>query len=243
EDLVLDVKTGSGAFMATPDEARALTESLVSVANGAGLKTSALITDMDEPLASAAGNAVEVMNAVLYLKGEYRDRRLHEVTVALGAQLLMLARVASTHDEARAMLDRALSSGKAAEAFAAMVVALGGPVDFLEAPQRHLAAAPLIRDVHPEVSGTVAAIDTRAIGLAVIALGGGRRVASDRIDHAVGFTGLAGKDAAVGKDQPLATVHARDEDAFEKAAAALRKAYRLGESPAASGPVIDRIGA
>ena len=243
EYLVLDVKTGSGAFMATPEDARALTESLVSVANGAGLRTSALITDMDEPLASAAGNAVEVMNAVLYLKGEYRDRRLHEVTLALGAELLMLARVASTQDEARAMLDRARSSGKAAEIFAAMVASLGGPADFLETPQRHLPAAPVIRDVHPEGSGTVTAIDTRAIGLAVIALGGGRRVASDMIDHAVGFTALAGKGETVGPDRPLATIHTRDEDALTQAAVALRKAYRLSESLATTAPVIDRIGA
>ena len=243
ENLVLDVKTGSGAFMATPQDARALTESLVAVANGAGLKTSALITDMDEPLASAAGNAVEVMNAVLYLKGEYRDRRLHEVTIALGAELLTLAGVASSQEEAQTMLDRTLSSGKAAEAFAAMVASLGGPNDFLEAPGRHLASAPIIRDAHPEVNGTVSAIDTRAIGVAVIELGGGRRVASDTIDHAVGFTQLAGKGKKVGKERPLATIHARDEVSFEKAASALRKAYRLGESPAATPPVIERIGA
>jgi thymidine phosphorylase len=242
ENLVLDVKTGSGAFMATPEDARALTESLVSVANGAGLRTSALITDMDEPLASAAGNAVEVMNAVLYLKSEHRDRRLHEVTVALGAELLSLAGVAGSVQEGAAMLEHALSSGKAAEVFAAMVASLGGPSNLIESPSRHLPAAPVIADVHADAVGTVAAIDTRAIGVAVIELGGGRRVASDKIDHAVGFTALAGKGERVGKDRPLATVHARDRTAFEKAASALRKAYRLGESPAPAKPVIDRIG-
>jgi thymidine phosphorylase len=127
EQLVLDVKTGTGAFMATPEEARELTESLVSVANGAGLKTSALITDMNEPLASAAGNAVEIANALDYLIGVRRDPRLHEVTLALGAELLQLAGLAPDDAEGRAMLEGALATGKAAEHFQTMVAGLGGP--------------------------------------------------------------------------------------------------------------------
>ncbi|MGE0237566.1 MAG: thymidine phosphorylase [Parvibaculaceae bacterium] len=240
--LVLDVKTGTGAFMATPEDARELTESLVAVANGAGLRTSALITDMNEPLASAAGNAVEVANALDYLTGEKRDQRLHQVTLALGAELLMLAGLAGTEAEGTAKLERTLSSGTAAERFQAMTAALGGPKDFLEKYARHLPKAPIIRPVMAAHDGVVAHIDTRALGIAVIELGGGRHVASDKIDPAVGLTGLAGKTAHVGRHRPLALVHARDEAAFERAAFALRTAYRLGEGATLTSPVLDRIG-
>jgi thymidine phosphorylase len=240
--LVLDVKTGTGAFMATPQEARELTESLIAVANGAGLKTSALITDMNEPLASAAGNAVEVANALDYLTGEKRDHRLHQVTLALGAELLMLAGLVRTEAEGTAALERTLSSGAAAERFQAMTSALGGPNDLLENYKRHLPKAPIILPVMAAADGFVAHIDARALGIAVIELGGGRRVASDKIDPAVGLTDLAGRSARVGRERPLAMIHARDEAAFERAAFALRRAYRLGEAPGAKSPVLDRIG-
>ncbi len=241
-ELVLDVKTGTGAFMATSQEARELTESLVSVANGAGLKTAALITDMNEPLASAAGNAVEVANALQYLTGEKRDARLHAVTLALGAELLVLAGLARDATEGSAALERTLSSGTAAERFAAMVRALGGPKDLLENFSSLLPKAPIIRPVTAAEEGTVSHVDTRALGIAVIELGGGRRVASDRIDHAVGLTALAGLAARVGRDRPLALIHARDEVSFTRAAQVVRKAYRLGDAPALSSPVLARIG-
>jgi thymidine phosphorylase len=240
--LVSDVKTGTGAFMATPEEARELAESLVAVANGAGLKTYALITDMNEPLASAAGNAVEVANALDYLTGERRDLRLHEVTLALGAELLMLAGLARTLAEGTAALEKTLSSGAAAERFQAMASALGGPKDLLENYEKHLPKAPIIRPVMASEEGAIAHIDTRALGVAVIELGGGRRVASDRIDHAVGLSDLAGRSASVGRDSPLAVIHARDEAGFERAAATLRQAYRLGEEPGPKAAVLDRIG-
>ena len=243
EQLVLDVKTGTGAFMATPEEARELTESLVSVANGAGLKTSALITDMNEPLASAAGNAVEIANALDYLTGVRRDPRLHEVTVALGAELLQLAGLAPGDAEGRTMLEGTLSSGKAAEHFQVMAAGLGGPRDLLENYPSHLPKAPVIRPVVAENEGNIAHIDTRSLGLAVIELGGGRRVASDRIDHAVGLTELAGLGAEVGRDRPLALIHARDEASFARAAEMVRGSYRLGAAPPVSSPVLTRIGA
>jgi thymidine phosphorylase len=242
EQLVLDVKTGTGAFMATPEDARELTQSLVSVANGAGLRTSALITDMNEPLASAAGNAVEIANALQYLTGEKRDTRLHAVTVALGAELLVLAGLAKTAAEGSATLEKTLSSGAAAERFAIMARALGGPKDLLEKFKSHLPKAPIIRPVTPAEAGTVSHIDTRALGVAVIELGGGRRVASDKIDHAVGLTDIAGLAARVERYQPLALIHARDEASFARAAEMVRKAYRLGEAPQATSPVLTRIG-
>ena len=131
QGLVMDVKTGSGAFMASLEGARELAQSLASVATGAGLPTTSLITDMNEPLASAAGNAVEVQNAVDYLTGEKRDARLHAVTIALGGELLALGGLAPSPVEGRAAMERSLASGAAAERFERMVAMLGGPHDFL----------------------------------------------------------------------------------------------------------------
>jgi thymidine phosphorylase len=239
--LVLDVKTGSGAFMAKAEDARELASNLVSVANDAGLKTSALITDMDEPLATAAGNAIEVLNALRHLKNESRDQRLHEVTLALGSELLVLSAIATSREEARRKLDDALDSGSAAERFQQMVKLLGGPEDFMDNPSRHLSRAPIIHAVHGN-SGHVARIDTRALGLAVIELGGGRRRPSDAIDHAVGLTELAGKGAETGNQRPLAVIHARDESSWARAAEIVRGAYVIGEPPAKAKAVRDRIG-
>jgi thymidine phosphorylase len=236
--LVLDVKTGNGAFMTELDPSRALAASLVEVANGAGLKTTALITDMNEPLASAAGNAVEVGNAVDFLTGKHRDPRLYEVTVALGAELLVGAGIVADLDDARRRIDDAFDSGRAAEAFAKMVAALGGPADFVERPEAHLPAAPIIRPVFPERAGIVHAVDTRAIGVAVVELGGGRRRASDAIDHAVGLTGLAGIAKPVAAEDPIGFVHAKSEEEFARAAKMLRAAYRTGHEKAPSQLVV-----
>ena len=241
--LVLDVKTGSGAFMATLDDARALATSLVEVANGAGLKTSALITDMNEPLASAAGNAVEVMNAVAFLTGSHRDPRLYEVTVALAAELLVLGGLAANRADGWQKIEAAYGSGRAAEHFGRVVAALGGPADFMEKPGKHLVTAPVVRPVAPERAGIVTAIDTRAIGIAVVELGGGRRRATDPIDHSVGLTDLAGIGAAVGPDVPLAMVYARHEATAAAAERSLRAAYAVGDvAPATSKVVYERIG-
>jgi thymidine phosphorylase len=229
QGLVLDVKTGSGAFMAKMEDARELATSLVTVANGAGLKTSALITDMNEPLASAAGNAIEVQNAVDFLTGAHRDRRLEEVTLALASDLLVLGGRADSTDWALALAKAALDNGQAAELFQKMVAALGGPKDFVEHPKKHLPKANLEQAVPPDSKGVVAAIDTRALGLAVVALGGGRTRADDAIDHSVGLTRLAGIGDAVGPDRPLALVHARDEITALSAANSVRAAYTLGE--------------
>src|SRR5690606_38207133 len=185
-----------------------LARSLVSVANGAGLRTAALITDMNEPLASAAGNALEVRNAVEFLTGRHQDARLREVTLALSAAALAMT---GHEGDARVAATRALEGGAATAKFAEMTALLGGPADFIENMDRYLPTAPIVRDVLPEGQGTVTAIDTRAVGMAVVALGGGRRVPSDTIDHAVGFDRLAGLGAPVGRDAPLARVHARDE--------------------------------
>lgn len=240
--LVMDVKTGSGAFMPTLEGSRELAHSIAHVATGAGLPTIALITDMNEPLASAAGNAVEVQNAVDYLTGEMRDARLHEVTLALGAELLALGGLAPDVAAGRVALERALASGAAAERFERMVAALGGPADFLRRASALLPAAPIARPAAPERPGYVEAIDARAVGLAVVELGGGRARASDAIDPAVGLTRLAGLGAEVSAEAPLALVHARDEARAQAAIARLRAAYRIAEAPPPlAPPVLERV--
>ncbi|MTH97488.1 thymidine phosphorylase [Roseibium sp. RKSG952] len=230
QGLVLDVKWGTGAFMATLEEARALAESLVLVANGAGLKTTALLTDMNEPLASAAGNAVEVQNAVDFLKGTAIDNRLWDVTVAQGGELLASGGLADTAEAGADKMRDAFESGRAAEVFGKMVSALGGPVDFMEKAELYLPKAKVEAPIYAEHEGVVTGVDARAVGIAVVALGGGRRVAADVIDPTVGLTNLAGIGNTVDADAPLAIVHADSEEAAHAAAAAVRQAYTIGEA-------------
>src|SRR5215211_9427796 len=238
DGLVMDVKFGSGAFMANAEDAWELAESLVLVANGAGLPTSALLTDMHKPLASAAGNAVEVAYAIDYLTGRRREPRFHAVTVELAAEMLLLGRLAATIEDARAGIEEALSSGRAAETFGRMVAALGGPRDLLDDPKRHLKAAPIVAAIHAERAGVVQEIATRELGLAVVAKGGGRTRPEDAIDHAVGLTEMAAVGERVDGERPLAIAHARLQGDLDIAAAMLRRAYRLGEEAVPPRPVI-----
>jgi thymidine phosphorylase len=231
--LVMDVKFGSGAFMAARADADELARALVEVAGGAGLPTVALLTDMDEVLGTTAGNAVEVREAIDYLTGAQREPRLHEVTIALAAALLESADLA---DDGRAAAERALASGAAAERFAAMVAALGGPSDLLERPD--LATAPVTRAAPPERPGVVTGMDCREVGLVVTGLGGNRGREDDVIDHAVGLTEIAPVGAQVGPDRPLAVVHAASGDAADAAVRALRAAVRVGDEAPQDRPVI-----
>ncbi len=241
QGLVLDVKTGSGAFMAGLEEARDLAQSLVSVANGAGLKTTALITDMDQPLASAAGNAVEVLNAIRFLTGDHRDGRLETVVIALAAEMLVSGGLAADAAQAAEAARSALTSGRAAEKFRIMVETLGGPVTLLERPDGHLPRAPVIKPVSARRAGTVSAIDTRAIGVTVIALGGGRTRAADSVDHAVGLSELVPLGTGVESNDPLAVVHARSEADFERACGMIRSAYRFDTELHEPAMIIERI--
>jgi thymidine phosphorylase len=239
--LVLDVKVGSGAFLPSLDAARDLAESLVAVARGAGLPTVALITDMDAPLASAAGNALETRLAIDVLAGRAAEQRLVDVTVALGGEMLALGELAPDAATGRERITAALVDGRAAEIFQQMVSALGGPADLVEHPGKHLAHAPIVRPVSPTASGTVARVETRALGLAVIGLGGGRRRPDDVIDPAVGLTCLAGPGDTVGPDCPLAVIHARTEAAADAAAAAVLAAYHLGDPHRPHPLIVERI--
>jgi thymidine phosphorylase len=240
--LVMDVKFGSGAFMGTAQDARTLAESIVAVANGAGCKTTALLTDMNEVLGTTAGNAVEVREAIAYLAGEggpdAREPRQHEVTIALSAELLVTGGLFASVADARAACERALASGEAAERFARMVAALGGPADLLERPDAYLPLPEVTMPVVPTRAGYVVAEDARAIGLAIVGMGGGRVRSDQRIDHAVGFTRVAPVGVAVGPERPLCLVHARSAAQAEAAAAELRAAISVGDEPPTPAPVV-----
>ncbi|WP_342359808.1 thymidine phosphorylase [Terrarubrum flagellatum] len=242
QGLAMDVKWGSGAFMAKSDDARALATNIAYVAMAAGLPTTSLITDMNEPLASVAGNALEIRYAIDFLTGVRREPRMYAVTVALAAEMLILGNLADDIDEAEQMIDRAFASGRAAEIFGRMVAGLGGPADLMQRPDAYLAKAPLTRAIPPAANGRVTAIDTRGVGLAVVALGGGRTRADQTIDHSVGLIELAGLGDEVGPDRPLAIAHARDEADLARATEMLLAAYVIGsEAPTRAPAIVERI--
>lgn len=240
--LAMDVKTGNGAFMSTLDDATGLAQSIVKVANQAGVRTSATITDMNQPLGSTAGNAVEMVEAVDYLTGTFRNPRLHEVTMALCAQMLTLTGLAGSAQEAAQKLQHALDSGKAAEKFAQMVHALGGPTNFIDNPMASMPSAPVTVPVYANQTGFIHDIATRELGLVVVELGGGRTNPADPVDHAVGLTQLPTLGQKVEKGQPLAMIHARSEQAAERAAAQLRACLNISvNEPNAHSVIYDSI--
>jgi len=239
QGLVMDVKFGTGAFMQKYEDAEELAKSIVSVANGAGLPTVGLLTDMNQVLGRTAGNAVEVREAIDYLKNENVEPRLHEVTVSLTAELLVLGKLAENIKDARQKITAVLENGKAAEKFAEMVTALGGPADLMENPEKHLPAAPIVRDFRPQTPGRVSAVNARGIGIGIVELGGGRAKPSDTVDHAVGLTNVAGLGEEVGPGaKPLATIHARDEESWQKMADTLKRVIMVSDRRATQEDII-----
>ncbi len=243
EGLVLDVKAGSGAFMKTVDEARTLAVALVETAQGAGCMTRALVTDMSQPLAAAAGNALEVAEVLETLTGTSVNAALWDLTVALGGEALALGGLAADAEDGEHRITEALETGRAAEVFGEMVAALGGPVDFVERWPDRLPAAPVMRPLTPPRRGFVTAIDGEALGLAVVALGGGRQREGDRINPSVGLADIAGIGEHVSPDLPLAMVHAASEADADRVQAALLAAFTIGETPVDDLPLVwERIG-
>ena len=241
QTLVLDVKTGNGAFMANHEEAEALARSLVEVANGAGVRTTALLTDMNEPLADAAGNAVELLHAVDFLKGKKAGTRAQEVTLALAAEMLVSSGIESDTGRAHEKALGAISSGRALEVFARMVAALGGPADLVDRPERHLRKAAVELPVEAPEAGVLLTCNTRDIGMSVISLGGGRLRSADEIDHSVGFSKIVPLGTRVEKGEPLAIVHARDEASALKARAEWLTNYRIGPGGEGARPAIVKV--
>ncbi|OED50057.1 thymidine phosphorylase [Rhodobacteraceae bacterium (ex Bugula neritina AB1)] len=235
--LVLDVKIGSGAFMKTADDARALAQSMCNVANAAGCRTSALITDMNQPLAPALGNALEVAAVMRLLTGT-AEGRLVDISTALGGELLGLAGLAADATEGAARIAAALTDGRAAEIFARMIAAMGGPADFAANWQRHLPGAEVQRAVKAPSAGRIAAMNGEALGLAVVGLGGGRMVESDRIHPGVGISDIVSLGQQVGAGDRICLIHAASEDAADMAEAAVLAAVSIREAPLSPPPLV-----
>jgi thymidine phosphorylase len=240
--LVMDVKVGSGAFMKTAEDAHELAKSLIGTAAAAGLKTNALITDMNEVLGTTAGNAVEIAESMEYLKDEHRDARLDEVVLELCAEMLVTGGLESDRQKARERADTAVTSGAAAEAFNRMVAGLGGPKNFVNDYRKHLPEAAVTRPVMAGSEGYVAEVDAFALGNAVITLGGGRRKLDDALDLSVGFTEIVPVGTQVRKQSPLAIVHAKSEADAAEGAKLFRQAYRIaGRRPKGRAVVYERL--
>lgn len=238
EGLVLDVKVGSGAFMKDMDAARALAEALTGTANAAGCKTTAIITDMSQPAAPSLGNALEVAEVMRVLTG-HANGPLVELSAALGGVLLAGAGLSGDVQAGADAIVSGIRDGRAAETFGRMVAAMGGPVHFVDNWQRFLPEATVIREVTAAQPGHVTKIDGEALGLAVVGLGGGRQVETDRIDPAVGITGMVRLGQRVEKGQPLAVVHASRPDAADRAARAVRAAVMISaDAPTDIPPLI-----
>jgi thymidine phosphorylase len=239
--LTMDVKIGSGAIMKNIDDASALAQSIVNTAKGAGVPTQALLTDMNECLGSSAGNVLEVLETLDYLTGKYREPRLHQVTLELGASMLQLAGLFADKASAVAALEQSLTSGKAAEIFAQMVAAMGGPADLLEKPELYLGKAPVVQDIVAPQSGYLAASDTTAVGMAVVRLGGGRAHPAQVIDPVVGFSDVQALGTKVTAGDVLARVHAASVEAAAKASAEYLAALRFSDSAVSLSPIVHKV--
>ncbi|EJI0485805.1 thymidine phosphorylase [Salmonella enterica] len=229
--FVMDVKVGSGAFMPDYAGAQKLGQTIGEIAQSAGCPASVLLTDMSQPLASSGGNALEIIEAIRFLNGEYRNPRLNEVVMALSSEMLINTGLASDIDSAEGMLQKSLDSGAALERFARMVSSQGGPDDFVESYRRYLSDAPVVRPLLAQQEGYISAMQTRNIGLAIVAMGGGRSRATDPIDYRVGFSAFTQLGQKVTRGMPLVTIHARTEDEWDKAARALTDAISITPEP------------
>jgi thymidine phosphorylase len=236
--LVMDVKVGNGAMMSNIADAKALAQSIVNVANGAGVPTQAIITDMNQVLGATAGNALEMAETVKYLTGSLREPRLHAVVVALAKAMLVSAKVVDNEDAALVKINHALASGAAAEIFSKMIHALGGPSDFMEDPWRSMQRAACIKDVIALDHGYINGIQTRDIGLAVVGLKGGRTANGQQIDHSVGFDRVLPIGTLVNRGDVVARVHARDESSALLASLQYQGALVIDDKQAEQQPII-----
>ncbi|MCJ8293976.1 MAG: thymidine phosphorylase [Colwellia sp.] len=236
--LVMDVKVGNGAMMNNLADAKALADSIVNVANGAGVKTQAIITDMNQVLGTSAGNAIEMYETVKYLTGKQREPRLHKVVQALATAMLVNTKLASDEQDAHKKIDKVLSTGLAAEVFDRMVAALGGPKNFVEKPWDSMTKANVIMEVKASQHGYIAQMDTRAVGMSVVGLGGGRTAPTQKVDHTVGFDRILPLGAHVNRGEVIARVHAKDEDSAQRAIEQFNNALSYSEESPELPPVI-----
>ncbi len=234
----MDVKVGTGAFMTSIERAEKLANSIIGTAATAGLKTHALITDMNEVLGQTAGNALEIAESVEFLKNETREHRLNEVVVALCTEMLIVTGLETAEEAARGRVETAITSGEAVEVFSRMVTELGGPVDFVENYTEYLPKASVLKPVHPSDVGFLAEVDAHAVGNAIIELGGGRQHLDDDLDLAVGMSDIASIGELVGTDRPLAVVHAASEEVAELAAGLIRDACTISADKPDERPIV-----
>jgi thymidine phosphorylase len=238
DGLVMDIKTGNGAFAENLDFARNVGNSIIQVAKQFGMKTSAMITDMNQPLGDTIGNALEIKEVIDYLTDVRQESRLHEVVLALAAEMLVVAGLVDSTDEGIQKAKDVLDNGHAAETFEKMVSELGGLNDILKNSDSHFKSASVVKPIPASQSGYVSEIDTRAVGLAVVELGGGRKKASDSIDHSVGFTHVLGLGEKVEAGQALGYVHAQNEDQANLSIQMVNDAYSISDSSFLQTPTI-----
>ncbi|MBL8686052.1 MAG: thymidine phosphorylase [Alphaproteobacteria bacterium] len=239
QGLVMDVKWGNAAFMNKYDRAKELALNLIRTAKAAGLPTRALLTDMNQPLGATAGNSLEIAETIAYLSGAYRDQRLHEVVISLGAHMLLLGKLAHNEATARKMLQQKLDGGQAADIFQKMVVHLGGPADFMSQYQHYLPTAKMIRPVPSPEAGYIQAIDTRQIGLVIMLLGGGRKKPQDTIDLSVGCTHIQQVGTKINRGDPLMIIHGNNADLVEQAIKLVQKSYVVAAQPVKVSAVVN----
>ncbi len=232
--IVLDVKSGSGAFMPTKEAARELAQTMVDIGVDAGRKVTALISDMNQPLGHAVGNALEVAEAIETLRGEGPpDFWSHCLQVA--SQMILLSKRARSDEEAREQVRAARDSGRAFDKFRQMVARQGGDVSQVEEPQR-LPQAPLSQQVVAPEEGYLASMNTSALGWAAVHLGAGRQTKGEAIDHAVGFVMPVKVGVHLQQGEPVATIHARSGEEALQAEQEILSALRWSREPVESLP-------
>jgi len=241
DGLVLDIKCGSGAFMVDLNQATELAKALVKTANEAGCATTALITDMNQPLAPAMGNALEIVEAMRVLSGE-TEGRLRSVTVSLGAEILKAQKIYKNISQATNELERNLNSGAALKKFSEMIYLMGGPINFGQDYNRYLPEATAVIEVFAPDAGYLAQWDGQSLGNIVVKLGGGRLVETDQVDHAVGFSDIARIGTKLSKGSPILKIHAARIDHAEEAKRQVLSAFKLSDSaPKETDLVLKRI--
>ena len=238
DGLVMDIKTGNGALADNLDFARNMGSCIIEVAKQFGMNTSAIITDMNQPLGGTVGNTLEIKEVIDYLKCVRQESRLHEVVLTLAAEMLAVAGIVDSTDEGFQKAKEVLNSGKAAETFEKMVSRLGGPNNILENTNSHFESAYFVKPVQVHQSGFISQINTPAVGLTVVELGGGRKKPSDSIDHSVGLSNVLGLGTKVNVGEPLAIVHAHNEDQANIAIQQIQNSFIISEIKAKSNPLI-----
>jgi pyrimidine-nucleoside phosphorylase len=230
--IVLDVKVGDGAFMKTVEDARELARAMIDLGRSAGRETLCVLTNMDQPLGCAVGNALEVREAAETVRGD-GPADFAELVLDSVAHLLALSDLGIDHAEGRRRAEQAVESGAAFDAYERWIRAQHGDPDLGRMP-----VAPVVQTVAASRDGAVASLGAIRIGLAALHLGAGRRTKEDAIDHAVGVVCLKKRGDSVRKGEPLAHVHARDEHTAEEAAVAVREAYELADSAPPPRPIV-----